>query len=288
MTKAIAGGRYELQAVVGEGGMGTVYRGVDVKMQREVIVKMLSNQLLHSENARSRFRSEGIIQGRVAHPHIVRVTDVVEEPETLALVMDPAGIPFDQWIQECGPGVAFDRIWSVLKPVMDAIQCAHEAGVVHRDLKPGNILVASGRGSDIARVADFGIAKIVAESGSGRTRLGTVMGTPAYMPPEQLRGELTIDNQVDVYAMAVVIYQTFTGRVPYGFGEDVPRNMVQHPVPTPMADLVGGLPSGFDAVIARGMALERERRYTSMAAFAADIDAVAAGTALGFWGSLRQ
>jgi predicted Ser/Thr protein kinase len=205
-------GRYTLVRELGQGGMGAVYLGKDVKLGRDVAIKVLpphTRAYLGSE----RFQREVQLVARLSHPHIVPLFEADEVDEFLYYVMEYVeGESLAQRLARQGQ-LPLDEALRIVAEVGDALQYAHEHGIVHRDIKPANILLSG----DHARVTDFGIAKSVAESGEGKTLTGTgvTVGTAAYMSPEQASGERRIDARSDVYALAAVLYETLAGEPPF-------------------------------------------------------------------------
>ncbi|HKE89366.1 MAG TPA: bifunctional serine/threonine-protein kinase/formylglycine-generating enzyme family protein, partial [Gemmatimonadales bacterium] len=197
---------------LGQGGMGAVFLGKDVKLGREVAIKVLpptTRAYLGSE----RFQREVQLVARLSHPHIVPLFEADEVDGFLYYVMEYVeGESLAQRLARQGP-ISFDEAIRIIAEVGDALQYAHEHGIVHRDIKPANILLSGGH----ARVTDFGIAKSVAESEEGKTLTGTgvTVGTAAYMSPEQASGERRIDARSDVYALAAVLYEMLAGEPPF-------------------------------------------------------------------------
>ena len=211
VSTALAG-RYALMRELGQGGMGAVFLGKDVKLGREVAIKVLpptTRAYLGSE----RFQREVQLVARLSHPHIVPLFEADEVDGFLYYVMEYVeGESLAQRLARLGP-LSFDEAIRIIAEVGDALQYAHEHGIVHRDVKPANILLSGGH----ARVTDFGIAKSVAESEEGKTLTGTgvTVGTAAYMSPEQASGERRIDARSDVYALAAVLYEMLAGEPPF-------------------------------------------------------------------------
>jgi tRNA A-37 threonylcarbamoyl transferase component Bud32 len=214
----VVDGRYEVIGVVGEGGMGRVYEVRHAALERTFAMKVLRRELAREEDLAERFIREAKATASVKHPNVVQITDFGRLPDGIPyFVMELlVGQTLAEIIKAHGP-VPAARAVRILRKVAGAVGAAHEAGVVHRDLKPENVfLVDGGRslaasGADV-RVVDFGAAKIV---GSSRmTRSGVVFGTPHYMSPEQASGQ-SVDHRSDVYALGVIMYEMFTGRVPF-------------------------------------------------------------------------
>lgn len=288
------GGRYVVGRLLGEGGMGAVFEAVDTRLQKRVALKLLAPAFAHNEGVRSRFRREGLIQANLEHPHIVRAIDLIEEPGVLGLVVELVeGQPLDAYLAERS---ALDarEVQAILEPVFDAIAHAHANGVVHRDLKPGNVMLARDHAGRLQpRVLDFGIAKLIqdGESGEARTRVGSRMGTPGYMSPEQLRGDADLDHRADIYALGVIAYEALTGRAPIEGTTtfEIVERIVRGTPPPPASDLVPGLPRGVDAVLARALAFDRDARFSTVDEMAVAFRvAVVAGPAAASAGAARR
>jgi serine/threonine-protein kinase len=218
-------GKYALQAPIGGGGMGWVYRAQQLPLDRTVAVKVLKPQISQQPAYVERFRREALAASRLDHPHSVRVLDFGEDGGRLYLVMEHVqGRTLADIIDEEFPFEA-PRIVDLLSQVLSALAVAHALGIVHRDLKPENILVARSTGEDgrpveIAKVCDFGIAKLGGPRGTGSrdpgriTSAGTVVGTPDYLSPEQSRAE-ALDGRSDLYTVGIVLFHMLAGRVPF-------------------------------------------------------------------------
>lgn len=266
-TGTILDARYLIQRELGVGGMGVVYLARDQRLQRAAVVKVLAPHLARNQIVRRRFVTEALIQGGIDHPNIVRATDLIESDELLAIVMDFVDGPsLEQHLAEMSGRLTWARARTVLLPVMEAVHAAHEQGVVHRDLKPANILLDRVRGIEVPKVADFGIAKLLAED-AGHTRQGTVIGTPNYMPPEQLEGSADLDPRADVYALGAIILELLTGRCPYfGDTEYTIARRVFAGEPPHFEDLRAvGAPIGLEPLLRRAMAPDRANRIHSVA-----------------------
>ena len=274
-------GRYRILRKLGEGGMAAVFLGHDDKLHGPVAIKVLSPEYARRDSVRRRFREEARQQSRLKHTNIVRALDWVESGDDLAIVVDLVDGPsLDELLGVEGP-LSLQRAANLMLPLIDAVAAAHAAGVVHRDLKPANVLVeTTATGAQVPRLTDFGIAKILGAAGDGRTISGAVMGTPAYMAPEQLRGQLDVDGRADIYSLGVMLYQLLTGRLPYGMGEEVPRRIAQGPPPPPPSHLAPGLSVAVDAVVERAMAIDREQRYPDVIELHRDLDSLRAGREL--------
>jgi serine/threonine protein kinase len=255
-------GRYEILAELGRGAMGIVYKARDPKINRVVAVKTISlaGQPPQEElEYRERFFREAEAAGRLSHPGIVTIFDVGEEPETHApyIVMEfVAGQSLDKVLlarndNKLPPEVAL----RVALELAEALDCAHGQGVVHRDLKPANILVT---GDGHVKIADFGVAKL---NLSNHTSGGRVLGTPAYMSPEQLGGEV-VDGRSDLFSLGVVLYTVLTGYRPFqGSSVHTVAFKVVNRDPVPATILDTELPPGLDYIIMRAIAKDPSQRY---------------------------
>ena len=251
-------GGCKLIHVVGKGGMATVYRGVQLSVERPVAVKVLAPELARDPRTVERFKREARIVARLEHPHIRTVYDFGHENGLLYIVM--------QWIEggnlldELQRGRMHpDRALSLLAQIASALDYAHGQGVIHRDLKPSNILLDT---NDNAYLTDFGIAKITGEStAAGLTAPQAVMGTPLYMAPEQWRGD-PADERTDIYALGIIGYWMLVGQVP--FTSDTPQGLMYkhlHDPPPPPDRINAHLPHAVAAVLGRALAKDPRRRY---------------------------
>lgn len=250
--------RYEIKQELGRGGMATVYEAYDPLFQRPVAVKMLPREFLHDPEFRARFTREARTIAALEHPAIVPVYDFGEENEQPFLVMRlmTGGSLSDRLVQ--GP-LAVEQAAEILKRIGLALDRAHSQGIIHRDLKPSNILFDQ---YGDAFLADFGIARIASAS-SQLTASGSLVGTPAYMSPEQVYGNKELDGRSDIYALGVILYQMLTGDVP--FNADTPARMMMAHVMDPIPHLVDKRPdlAPCGHVITRAMAKERDDRFST-------------------------
>jgi serine/threonine-protein kinase len=261
-------GRYELEELVGEGGMSTVYRAYDTVLERRVAIKVLHEHFSRDPEYVERFRREARAIARLAHPNIVTVIDRGEwEGRQLIVFEHVAGENLKAVISREGP-LALDRALDLAAQVARALAFAHELGIVHRDVKPHNVLVD---GTGTAKVTDFGIARAL-DSDDGLTATGTVLGTGQYLSPEQANGERGTERS-DQYSLGVVTYELLTGRVPYT-GDSLMAVAMQHvrePVPSVRAARPE-VPERVDAVVARAMAKRPQDRFGSMDTLAAALE----------------
>jgi serine/threonine protein kinase len=261
-------GRYRLDAVEGFGAFATVWRGFDTELEIPVAVKVLAENWAHHADVRERFLSEARLLRRIHDPRVVRVHDIGTHEDRPFFVMDyvPGGTVADR---VSPPGATEDALRLAIESAR-AVQVLHDAGMLHRDVKPSNLLV--GEDGQVL-VADLGSAKRLAEA-SGVT---VTTGTPAYMAPEQARGA-PVDPRSDVYSLGAVTYELLAGRQPYDVSD--PSTLLKRPNdsrPEPLA-ASRDLPRNLDHVLASSLATRPADRPASAAAFADALEQIAAGT----------
>src|SRR6202050_4445858 len=273
-------GRYEILTVLGRGAMGVVYQARDPKINRVVAVKTISMGDQSPEDAqeyRARFFREAEAAGRVSHPGIVTIFDVGEEPETHApyIVMEfVGGQSLDKLLARNDNTLLPETALQLTLELADALDCAHSQGVVHRDLKPANILITE---DGHAKIADFGVAKL---NLANHTLAGRVLGTPAYMSPEQLNGDV-VDGRSDLFSLGVILYTVLTGYRPFqGNSALTVSYKVVNRDPIPATVLNTDLPPGLDYIIARAMAKDPAQRYQTGREMARDLQALREGQEL--------
>lgn len=263
--------RYLIERELGHGGMGTVYLAQDMRLQRSVAIKVLPPELAVREELRERFLRETRMAAGFSHPNIVPVHAVEEHPDLLCFVMGfIEGETLGQRIRRAGPLPATEAI-RLLQEVAWALSYAHGRGVVHRDVKPDNILVERATGR--ALVTDFGIAHSAsASSDNALTRVGEVVGTPQFMSPEQAAGE-NVDGRSDLYSLGVVAFFAVTGRLPFD-AESVTAVMAMHITQPPpkISSLRSDLPAGLCAAIDRCLEKDPAARFESGEELAASLD----------------
>jgi eukaryotic-like serine/threonine-protein kinase len=276
-------GKYRIDARLNEGGMGTVYRGTHVLMEKTVAIKVLRPSLAADEKIVARFSREARAASRISHPNALSVTDFGEDENGIVfLVMEfLSGRTLKQVIREDGP-LPLTRVVEIVRQVGDALNAAHTQGVVHRDLKSDNIMLVDTMAGDHAKVLDFGIAKINEPEGKRDTELtapNLVIGTPQYMSPEQCSQDSPIDSRSDIYSLGVIMYEMLVGHVP--FTADSPTMVMmkhlQEPVPSVLEER-SDLPASIGRVIARAMAKLPANRYQTIAELIEDLT-IASGTA---------
>ncbi len=276
--------RYHILKKLGEGGMGAVYLGEHVKMGRKSAIKVMSAQMANDAEAIARFNREAANASRINHPNVCAIYDFGETPDGLiylAMEFIEGGSLGDLIDQE--GAIPVKRAAAILSQTADALQAAHDLGIVHRDLKPDNIMLARGRdGTDIVKVVDFGIAKaMTGEEGQKVTKTGLVVGTPEYMSPEQLSGDV-LDGRSDIYSLALVYYRMVTGTLPFD-AESTQEMMIKRLTDEPRSlgavrpDL--GAPPTLEDAIRRALARMPGDRYTSAVEFARDVRRATEGMA---------
>ena len=257
-------GRYHIVQQLGEGGMASVYKAYDTRLERYVAVKVIRLEKDQDSSFLKRFEREAKALAKLSHPNIVHVDDYGEQDGVPYLVMDY--IPGGTLKQRLGQPVNYQEAAKILAPVAHALYHAHMNGIVHRDVKPANVLMTAG-GQPM--LSDFGIAKLLeGEQTTELTGTGVGIGTPEYMAPEQGTGE-KVDERADIYSLGVVFYELITGRKP--FRADTPMAVVikhiTEPLPRPDS-FVPGLPEEVDQIIFKAMAKHPKDRYQTMEQFA--------------------
>lgn len=266
-------GRYEVKSELGRGGMATVYKAYDPRFEREVAIKVLPREMLHDPQFRVRFEREAKTVASLEHPAIVPVYDVGEEDGQPYFVMrNMTGGSLSERIK--GNSLSLTDTAKIIDRLASALDEAHAKGVVHRDLKPGNILF-----DHIGEpyVSDFGIAKIAQSPGSATVTGGGIIGTPAYMSPEQAQGD-KVDGRSDIYALGVIVFEMLTGRQPYE--SDTPMAVVVKHITDPVPHILDSnpnLPAELEPIIERAMAKSRDERYPNAREFSQALTAVARG-----------
>jgi serine/threonine-protein kinase len=257
--EAAVAGLYEIEAEIGRGGMAVVYRARDVRLRRRVAIKVLPPELAYRTEVRTRFLREAEMAARLSHPHIVPIYSV---DETEGLVYFVMGLVDGESLASRlhhEPRPSLDFVRRVLREVADALGYAHGQGVVHRDIKPDNILLEASTGR--ALVTDFGIAR-AAEGDQRLTATGIAVGTPAYMSPEQAMGERAVDGRADLYALGIVGYQMLAGELPFQ-ATNTPAMLMKHlsERPRPLAHSRDDLPGSRVHAIDRALETGREQRW---------------------------
>jgi eukaryotic-like serine/threonine-protein kinase len=264
-------GRYRLEEHIASGGMAAVWRAHDEVLARTVAVKLLHDHLSADEAFRERFRREAISAAKLTHPHVVGLYDTGSDDERVWLVMEfVAGQTLRDLLDEEG-SLPPERACAIGERVARALAYAHRRGLVHRDVKPANILIGT---DGQVKVADFGIAK-AEESGDDLTRTGMVLGTAAYVAPEQLRAH-PLDGRADQYGLACVLYEALAGQPPFSGPSAMAAaaQRLEHDPPS-LRDIDEDLPAALDTAIARALARSPDDRYPSAEEFADALTAFA-------------
>jgi serine/threonine-protein kinase len=276
MTEIKKLGRYEVKGVLGKGAMGLVYDGRDPQLDRRVAIKTITTKNLDEATAKHyamRFKREVRAVAKVSHANIVQVYDFGTEGDLNYIVME--------YIQGKELKDAFDSkqrfdlqaIFRMMGELLEALYFAHQAGVIHRDIKPANVMVdAKGH----IKLADFGVARVTDPDAEGeKTRVGAIIGTPAYMSPEQTQGQ-PIDHRTDLFSAGILFYQLLTGQKPFdGTGWGLAKKIIQDDPVWPSVLLE--VPTGFDRVVAKALAKEADQRYQTARKFNEDLKRLAAG-----------
>jgi len=260
-----AAGKYVVVAKISEGGMGAVYRALQLPVEREVALKVLRTELEDNTEVRSRFTREARAVSKINHPNIITLHDFgFDASDYPYMVMEYApGRELDEWIYE--PGRSLDRIIHVFRQLLSALAEAHQQGIVHRDLKPENIVVTStGTDDDFVKILDFGIARLLNEQATtGLTREGEVFGTPHYMSPEQAEGQTGIGPEADVYAAGIIFYEMLCGEVPFDAPKPLPIlfKQINEELPDLDAREDVAVPDPLESVVRRATSKDPDDRY---------------------------
>src|SRR3954470_21692641 len=275
----LLGGRYELDGVIGRGGMAEVYRARDLRLDRVVAIKTLRSDLARDPTFQARFRREAQSAASLNHPSVIAVYDTGED------MMDHNPVPYI--VMEYVEGrtlrdvlrdehrVAPDRALQMVDGILRALDYSHRGGIVHRDIKPANVMLTP---TGDVKVMDFGIARAMADSAATMTQTAQVIGTAQYLSPEQARGE-RVDARSDLYSTGCVLYELLTGRPPFT-GDSPVAIAYQHvrEEPIPPSQLDPEIPRWADNIVLKAMAKDPAHRYQSAAEFRADIQRAMQGT----------
>ncbi|MDP1592172.1 MAG: serine/threonine-protein kinase, partial [Prosthecobacter sp.] len=252
--------QFEIECLIGRGGMGAVYRGIQSSLERTVAIKLLPPAIEEQDGAfAERFKNEARLMGRMNHPAIVSVYDFGRTADgQLYFVMEYVdGTDVQRMIAREGR-LPPEHALAVTAHLCDALGYAHKQGIVHRDIKPSNVLIdREGR----VKVADFGLAKLNTGQNSGLTQTGMAMGTPDYVAPETLMFGSDVDGRADIYAVGVMLYQMLTG--------DIPRGMFKMP-----SQKFQSIDPRFDGIVRRALEHDREERYQSSLELRRDLDVI--------------
>ncbi|MBK5295278.1 MAG: serine/threonine protein kinase, partial [Acidobacteriia bacterium] len=257
---------YRILDKLGEGGMGVVYKAEDTSLRRTVALKFLSLHLAGDDQARRRFLQEAQTAAGLSHPNICMIHEVNQEPPFLAMEF-LEGQTLKEKIDE--RPLPLEEALEIATQAAQGLRAAHARGVTHRDIKPANLMVTT---EGVVKLMDFGLARL--SDSSRLTETGMVMGTPAYMSPEQARGE-TADARSDLWSLGVLLYEMVTGRRPFrGEGEAATVHAVLHTEPEPLTALRTGVPLELDRLTAKCLAKEPAERYQHADDLLVDLRAV--------------
>jgi serine/threonine protein kinase len=270
--------RYEVEALIGQGGMGSVYRVRHVGLGRAFALKALRRDLADDAEVREGFVREAKTASRVAHPGLVHISDFgyLSDARPFFVMELLEGLSLRTVLESRGR-LAPERAAAIARRIAEALAAAHEAGIVHRDLKPDNVHLGA---DDGVKVVDFGLA-IAVDAGARRTRSNVAFGTPHYMSPEQASGE-PVDRRADVYALGIVLYEMLTGRVPFDAATHA-EVLAQHhsaaPVPPSRVPGVDAQFGELEAVVLRCLAKRPDERFHTLPDVLAALDQAVAGLA---------
>ena len=279
----VLAGRYEIRDLIGRGGMAEVHLGYDTRLSRVVAIKLLRSDIAGDPTFQARFRREAQSAAALNHPAVVAVYDSGEEE-----LLQPGGasrtVPYivmeyveGHTVRELlseGEAVPIPEAVEIVSGVLDALEYSHRVGIVHRDIKPGNIMLTS---TGAVKVMDFGIARAIEDSASTVTQTHTVVGTAQYLSPEQARGE-SVDARSDLYSTGCLLYELLTGQPPFQ-GDSAVAIAYQHvrEIPKRPSSLAADVPESLDRVILKSLAKSREDRYQDAAHMRSDLQAAAQG-----------
>ncbi len=253
---------YRIEGVAGEGGMGRVYRATQMALKRQVALKLIVPELADDPGFRVRFERESELTASIEHPNVIPVYEAGEAEGRLFIAMRwVEGTDLRSVISSEGR-LDPNRAVAIVEQVAAALDAAHRGGLVHRDVKPANVMLTTTHGEEHVYLTDFGLTKRAA-SATALTKTGQFVGTPDYMSPEQIKGERA-DARADVYALGCVLFHALTGRVPYERDSEVAKMYAHLNDPPPsVVETVPGTPGGLDAVIGRALAKDPDQRYPS-------------------------
>jgi serine/threonine protein kinase len=254
---------YKITGIIGHGGMGAIYYGEDLTLKRPVAIKMMRPEFLGDRQVVERFRAEAITTASFNHPNIATVYGLIQQQNVLLLIMEFVnGWTLSQLLR-VHKVIPPKKAIYILNAALTAIGFAHKQGVIHRDLKPNNLMLNE---NGLIKVMDFGIARVLKEP--KQTRTGQLIGTPKYMPPEQIRGEEP-DARTDIYAIGIVLYQLLTGRAPFSGDSDyqLMKSQIEDPPPPPK-EYTDKISDQLQTIILRALSKSSNDRYADVGQFA--------------------
>ncbi|HEY1959960.1 MAG TPA: protein kinase [Polyangiaceae bacterium] len=264
-------GKYVIKRVIGEGGMATVFEAVHTKLDQRVAIKLLNRNLMQKRDVVARFEREARAAAKLQSPHVVRVIDVDanEEGRPYIVMEFLEGRDLEEEIRTRGQLPIGDAVAYLLE-ACSAVATAHRAGIVHRDIKPANIFIADERPRKTIKVLDFGISKLDSATEISTTSTQTMLGTPLYMSPEQVRSARDVDGRTDIWSLGVVLYEALTGQLPF-FAEEasaVIAAIVSDPI-APASQLRPDLPPALAGAVMKALEKDRNQRFRLVDEFAA-------------------
>lgn len=277
-------GKYRLDALLGSGGVGDVYRAQNTLIGRTVAIKVLKPEHATDDGVVARFLREAKAANLARHPNVVDVLDVGLDDEGVPFIVQEflEGIDLGQHLKRSNGALPYRQVLDLMIPVVEAVGLAHARGVVHRDLKPENVFLAKIGGAVVPKLLDFGISYIKPQPGDIRmTRTGMTVGTPAYMSPEQLEGTAGVDVRTDVWALGVILYEALAGRLPFeGETSALLFAQIAWVDPLPLQEAAPRVPERLTQVVGRCLRRRVQERYPSAAELARDLVHVREGRPL--------
>lgn len=270
MLAKVIGRKYRIIEQIGEGGMGAVFRGLDIMLEREVAIKSLRPDLTHDPKLVERFQVEAMALARLNHPNIITLYNFFQDDDQYFMVLELVqGETLDQLIKRSG-ALDWQTAIAYIGQVLCGLEHAHALKVIHRDIKPANLILTR---ADIIKIMDFGIARIL--EGTRLTRTGSLFGTLEYMSPEQIQGR-EIDGRSDFYSVGAVLYEMLTGHLLFQRNSDYEliKSQVEE-TPLPLRTFTPNLPPALEAAVLRALAKTPEARFQTAASFRAELEAIA-------------
>jgi len=257
---------YRLLSKIGEGGMGVVYLGEQINLNRKVAIKELNSELTSNPQFKDRFINEAKILAQLSHPNIVTVYDLISDNGRYFIVMEyVTGESVSGYITRTRTAFELNRCVNIFRHILSAFSYAHNQGIIHRDIKPSNIILQQ---NDVPKVLDFGIAKIT-NANTGMTKTGTMMGSVFYMSPEQVMGE-PVDKRTDIYSLGITFFEMLTGSLPFDVNTDseykIQTKIVNEPLPS-VRYFNPRIPVQIDSIIAKATAKKPQDRFSGCEEF---------------------